>query len=229
MQITLWEHCASAAFSLTLSGGCLSLLLDMLCPLMCVLLPLSSFCYPHGNTSDKLLSNRHVAPLKFVFKMVSDVLLLPYFLGVAIAIHDIVLDLHQCCELFTALLLQDKLGSELEPAGPVVWSCRGSWAEGSCPWRWLGVSSCSLGCWFLSWGSRVSGAGEMRSAVMFSLPPLAGRYWRGTEPPHGTRTGSCLCEMRSVGEKFLAGVIWASWAELLESVWTVRQKRRACL
>lgn len=48
--------------------------------------------------------------------MVSDVLLLPYFLGVAIAIHDIVLDLHQRCELFTALLLQDKLGSELQPA-----------------------------------------------------------------------------------------------------------------
>lgn len=98
----------------------------MLCLLMCVLLPLSSFCHPRGNTSDKLLSNRHVAPLKFVFKMVSDVLLLPYFLGVAVAIHDVVLDLHQRCDLFTALLLQDKLGSELEPAGPLVWSCRES-------------------------------------------------------------------------------------------------------
>lgn len=50
---------------------------------VCVLLPLSSFWHPRGNTSDKLLSNGHVAPLKFVSKMVSDVLLLPYFLGVA--------------------------------------------------------------------------------------------------------------------------------------------------
>lgn len=32
----------------------------------------------------------------------------------AVAIHNIVLDLHQRCELFTALLLRDKLGSELE-------------------------------------------------------------------------------------------------------------------
>uniref|UniRef100_A0A8C0UVM6 Threonylcarbamoyl-AMP synthase n=1 Tax=Cyanistes caeruleus TaxID=156563 RepID=A0A8C0UVM6_CYACU len=37
----------------------MSLLLDLLCPLMCVLLPLSSSCHPRGNTSDKLLSNRY--------------------------------------------------------------------------------------------------------------------------------------------------------------------------
>lgn len=206
--------CFSSLFSHT-SWGLLVTLLDMLCLLMCVLLPLSSFCHPRGNTSDKLLSNRHVAPLKFVFKMVSDVLLLPYFLGVAVAIHDIVLDLHQRCDLFTALLLQDKLGSELEPAGPLVWSCRESWAEGSCPWRWLEMSSCS---WVGSWAEAAESVGQRRwdlvSRSRFHC--WLGDTGQGTEPPHasdpphGTRTGCCLCEM-----------IWdlwvkSSWQELSE-------------
>lgn len=86
--------------------------------------------------------------------------------GMAVAIHNVVLDLQRRCEVFTALLLQDKLGSELEPA--LAGSCRGSWARGSCPWRWFGDEQLLLG-----WGSRGSGAEQLWCLVLASTPGKA--------------------------------------------------------
>lgn len=87
--------------------------------------------------------------------------------GMAIAIHNVVLDVHQRCELFTALLLQDNLGSELELGG--------SWAQGSCPWRRLEMSSC---CWVVPEGRQLGqwGRAELWCHV---LPSTAGRETPG--------------------------------------------------
>lgn len=78
MQIFHWEHCALAGlFSHAFWWAACHFCWTQLCSLVYIVSLLSSalFCHPSMNRSDKLFWNRRVAPLKFVFEIVFDVML----------------------------------------------------------------------------------------------------------------------------------------------------------
>lgn len=102
----------------------------------------------------------------------------------AVAVGNVVLDLHQGCEVFTALLLQDKPGWELEPAGPlgVELSLEG-----------LETSSC---CWVVAEVRQPGqwGRAEQLWCHVLASPSLRARH-RTSAPPHGMRAG-CLVTLK---------------------------------
>lgn len=186
MQITLWEHCASAAFSLTLSGGCLWLLLDMLCPLMCV----SFFPCPRSGTHvGTQVTSCFQTGMLHLWNLSPRWFLMSCYCLISWGWHGC--SHPQRCP-WSASTLWTVYSSKIN--GVQSWSCGGAEPRGAVL-EVIGDEQLVLGC---CWGEAARAVGQSSSGVTFSL---LGDTGQGTEPgtasgpPHRTRTGWWLCKM----------------------------------
>lgn len=209
MQITLWEHCASAAFSLNAFWGLL------VTPVGHAVSP--GVCSPSPVLLSPTWEHKWQAAFKqamlHLWNLSSRWFLLSCYCLISRGWHG--WGHARCCPWSAAVCSSE-----------ISWALGVELSQGSCPWggwRWAAAAGLCWGEELGQWGR----AGELWCHKITSTPGRAQSL--GSSPQNQARVLSPGNYLRSVGEKFWAGVTWASWAELLESVWTVRQKRRAWL